>query len=107
MADATIYQKLERDPDEASEQGQDDELLSGARRPSQQKVYGWLRLLGEAVLVLAVIALGVKAMSSAPNGRRGDNDPRKNCQYRPWANEGWIANPQISRLRGQGVHERH
>jgi len=107
MAANTAYHKLESEGEGApdGEHGRPP-WYAFDRLKHDTEWRGWLRLLGEAVLVLAVIVLGVRAMLDH-NGisRQGPNDPKKDCKGFIQCFQANMADVN-SRLRRYSLHER-
>ena len=82
MAEATAYQKVEREEDVTSEGEHEDaawrHIDDHVRRTT---ALGWVRLLAEFILVVAVIGLASRLLLHGGDTQRGANEPRKQCQY--------------------------
>lgn len=85
MANATVYQKLEREEDAASEGEHENaawaQIDEHARRTT---ALGWLRLFFELFLVVAVIGLASNLLLHSGSAERGANEPRKDCRCPSW-----------------------
>lgn len=98
MANKTQYRKLESEPT------QNDEPDESGRVPvrAERQLGGWFRLLCEIILVVAVVALSLKVMTTGSEAPRGRNDPIISFGYMDrtfmndtkYANEEALADPQ-------------
>lgn len=76
MANKTQYRKLESEPT------QNDKPDESGRVPvrAERQLGGWFRLLCEIILVVAVVALSLKVMTTGSEAPRGRNDPIISCK---------------------------
>lgn len=80
MAEAASYRKLEHNADAESEAELEDVTWTQpANNRPRKRTFAWLRMGVEVALVLVIIALTAGLVSQKADGRRGPNDPKRDC----------------------------
>jgi len=77
MANNSQYSKLESEPAQNDEQDEG----RGTTRRSTRQLCGWFRLSCEVVLVIAIVALGLKVIAAGSEAPRGRNNPLTSCKH--------------------------